>query len=63
MTRRRAETRDSDDVCSRSGFISNAPPPVVETGRAGRFVSGHLLRDLKPAAVLQVGRNAGGAKV
>jgi hypothetical protein len=36
--------------------------PVVEAGRARALVIGHLLRDLELAPVLEVSRDAGGAK-
>jgi hypothetical protein len=34
--------------------------PVIESSRPGRLVRGHLLGDLEPAAVLEVGSDAGG---
>src|SRR3954466_9446244 len=38
------------------------PTPVVQPGGAGRFMGRNLLRHFQPAAVLEVSRNAGGAK-
>jgi hypothetical protein len=36
--------------------------PVTEAGSPGRLMDGHLLGDLQPAAVLEVGRYPGGAE-
>ena len=36
--------------------------PVVEAGRPGRLMSGHLLGNLQLAAIPQISRDAGGTK-
>jgi hypothetical protein len=35
---------------------------VIEAGSPGRLMGDHLLGDLQPAAVLEVGRDSGGAE-
>jgi hypothetical protein len=35
---------------------------IVKSGRAGRFVAGHLLRDFELTAILQVRRDPGSAE-
>src|SRR5437763_15625393 len=46
------------DLVERHGIVA----AIVETGRAGGFVPGHLLHEFQLAAVLQVGGNTNRTK-